>query len=305
MSRKAFVYTLIAGTLALLAFAGLSLYRSVSAAAPAFVFQTTPAAPPTGKGGGMGGWGMGARGGISEQDLATALGITVDDLNTAYQKANDATLADALQKGLLTQTQVDQLKTNGGAFPFGGRWAGWLQKQGVDYDTQLADALGITTDQLQAAYLEAFDASIDQQVIAGRYTQEQGDLLKGQHALYADPGFNTALQDAYQAAVKQAVTNGVITQAQADLILQAADKKGFGFGMPYMEFPGFGRGGMMRGGPGGGQPPASGGGNAPAPSGGGLSPAPGGGNTPAPSGGGQTAPYPPATAPAATPTANY
>ena len=288
MSRKAFVYTLIAGTLTLMAVAGVSLYRSAFAAAPSFLTQTTPAAPPTGKGGGMGGWGRGERGGISEQDLATALGITVDDLNTAYQKANDATLAEAVQKGLVTQAQADDLKTNGGVFPFGGRWAGWLMKQGVDYDAQLADALGITTDQLQAAYLKAFDASIDQQVTAGRFTQEQGDLLKGEHALYADQNFTSALQGAYQAAVKQAVSDGVITQAQADLILQAADKKGFGFGMPFMGFPGFGRGGMMQGGPGGGQPPA-----------------PGGGNTPAPSGGGQTAPYPPATAPAATPTANY
>jgi hypothetical protein len=287
MSRKAFVYTLIAGTLALMVVAGVSLFRSALAAPPAFIAQTTPAAPPTGKSGGVGQWGMGPRGGISEQDLATALGITVDDLNAAYQKANDATLADAVQKGLITQAQADELKTNGGAFPFGGRWAGWLVKQGIDYDAQLAQALGITTDQLQAATLKAFDASIDQQVAAGRFTQEQGDRIKGEHALYADPKFSAALQDAYQAAVKQAVSDGVITQAQADLILQAADKRGFGFGMPFMGFPGFGRGGMPKGGP-AGQPPA-----------------PSSGNSTNPNSGGQTAPYPPATAPAATPATNY
>ncbi len=287
MSRKAFVYTLITATFVLLAVAGISFYRSAFAATPAYIIQTTPAAPPTGNSSGMGQWGMGARGRISQQDLATALGITVDDLNAAYQKANDAALAGAVQKGLITQAQADELNTNGGTFPFGGHWAGWLVKQGVDYDAQLADALGITTDQLQAAYLKAFDAGIDQQVAAGRFTQEEGDMLKGQHALYADPKFTTALQDAYQAAVKQAVTDGVITQAQADLILQAADKRGFGFGMPFMEFPGFGRGGMMKVGPGGGQPPAP------------------GGNAPAPSSGAQATPYPPATAPAATPTSNY
>lgn len=269
MSRKVFVYALVIGTLAIATAAGVSLYRSAQAATP------TPSTPPAGGGPGMGGYGMGMRGGITDQDLATALGITVDNLDAAYQKANDAALADAVQKGLITQAQADQLKGNGGTFPFGGHWAGWLQKNGVDYDAQLAQALGITTDKLQAAYLQAFVAAIDRDVAAGKLTQDQADMIKGEHALFADQKFSSALQSAYQAAVKQAVTDGVITQAQADLILQAADKKGFGMGMPFMGFPGFGRGGMMKGGPGwGGNPPA---------------------------GGAPAVPYPPPGAPATTP----
>jgi hypothetical protein len=271
MSKKVFVYALVVSTIAIAAVAGISLYRSALAATP------TPSAPPTGNGGGMGERGMGPKGGVTDQDLATALGITVDDLTAAYQKANDAALADAVQKGLITQAQADELKTNGGAFPFGGHGGDWLKKQGVDYDTQLAQALGITVDKLQAAYLQAFDASIDREVAAGKLTQDQGDMIKGEHALYADQKFNSALQSAYQAAVTQAVTDGVITQAQADLILQSADKKGFGMDMPFMGFPGFGGGGKMKGGPGWG------------------------GQRPAPNSGGQTAPYPAPGMPAATP----
>ena len=88
--------------------------------------------------------------------------------------------------------------------------------------------MGITTDELQAAYTKAAEARIDQAVADGKLTQEQADLMKGQRALSADQSFKSAMQTAFEAAVKQAVSSGVITQAQADLILQAASQKGDG-----------------------------------------------------------------------------
>ena len=85
--------------------------------------------------------------------------------------------------------------------------------------TYLAASLGISVDDLTAAYQTAYDANIDQAVSDGSLTQEQADLMKGQYALKNDSAFQASLKSAYTDAVNQAVSSGVITQAQADLIL--------------------------------------------------------------------------------------
>jgi hypothetical protein len=245
MNRKVLISILAVSVLAIASVSGVLLYRTASAAASTSI-------PLIGNQTGRGGPGRGLDGGATNEQLASALGITVDQLTTAYQKANDAALAQAVTDGLITQTQADQLKTQGEAFPFGGRWMGWLKQQGVDYDKFLAQALGITTDDLQAAYTKAADARIDQAVTDGKLTQEQADLMKAQRALSANQSFKSAIQTAFEAAVKQAVSDGVITQAQADLILQAASQKGDGMGAPFMG-GGHGDGGHG-GGPGFGEP---------------------------------------------------
>jgi polyhydroxyalkanoate synthesis regulator phasin len=194
----------------------------------------------------------GFQGGYSDDDLATALGITVDELTAARQTAYSNALAQAVEQGLITQAQADELTANGTAFPFGNRWEGWLAQNGFDFDTLLADALGITVDKLQAAYDQAYNARIDQAVTDGKLTQEQADLMKGQYALRTNETFQASMQSAYEAAIQQAVKDGVITQAQADLILQNADKPGIsdirGLGQPR----GFGNDNFP-GGPGGGR----------------------------------------------------
>jgi len=242
MNRKVLISVLVVSGLAIASVSGVVLYRSVSAAA------STPT-PPTGHETGRGGMGRGFEGGATNEELASALGITVDELTAATQKANEAALTQAVTSGLITQSQADQLKSNGEVFPMGSRGMVWLKQQGVDYDALLAQALGITTDQLQAAYTKAADARIDQAVADGKLTQEQADLMKGQRALSANQSFKSAMQTAFEAAVKQAVSGGVITQAQADLILKAASQKadgmgGFMMGEPFM-------GGGHRGGHGG------------------------------------------------------
>ena len=217
-------------SLAMAAFLGVIAYRTASAQEPT---PTTPsAAAPFFKGLAHGGLGKGVGGGFTNEDLANALGITVDELNTAYQTANDAALDQAVQAGLITQAQADELRARGTAFPFGGRWGGWLSQNGIDYEALLADALGVTVDELQAAYAQAYSARIDQAVADGRLTQEQADLLKGQYVLYANENFQSSMQSAFEAAVNQAVADGVITQAQADQILQnAANMRFSGFGL--------------------------------------------------------------------------
>jgi hypothetical protein len=205
---------------------------------------------------GKGGFGPG----VTDQQLAGALGITVDQLNTARQTARSNALKQAVDKGLITQAQADSLQNGKGAFPFGERWEGWLVQNGIDYQSLLANALGISVDDLNAAVLKARDAEIDQLVTDGRITAEQADLLKGKLALNSNSAFRDAMNSAFETAVNAAVKAGVITQSQADAILAQRSSSGMqgwggleGLGGP--EF-GFGHGGRgMRGGEGFGMGP--------------------------------------------------
>jgi len=219
MNRKKLVSIVILGALAMASVFGAIAYRTANAqtATPA-----TNGIAPMGRGF------RGGPGGYSNTDLATALGITTDQLNTADQTATSAALKQAVEQGVITQAQADQITANGLAFPFDGHWGGFLSQSGIDFDAQLAAALGITVDKLQAAYLQAFNARIDAAVTNGSLTQAQADLEKGQYALSKDKSFQTSMQSAYQNTVKQAVTDGVITQAQADAILKNGLSMGFG-----------------------------------------------------------------------------
>jgi polyhydroxyalkanoate synthesis regulator phasin len=115
----------------------------------------------------------------------------------------------------------------------------------VDRDALLAEALGISTEELQAAYTEAAQAALDQAVADGQLTQDQADRLAERLAGADAKGFGRfgfghfgggdfqallaealgitpeALQEAEvtarNAAIDQAVEDGNLTQEQADL----------------------------------------------------------------------------------------
>lgn len=187
--------------------------------------------------------------GASDDELAAALGISAEELETAYDKANDAALDRAVAEGLITEAQANDLREGGDSFPFGGFWKGWLGEQGIDYQSLLAESLGISISDLDQAYAQAFYTRIDEEVSSGDLTVEEGDLIKGQYALYNSESFQTAMQSAYQAAIQQAVEDGVITQSQAEQILENSASGTFpglgkGYG-PHMEghFSHNGRGG--------------------------------------------------------------
>ena len=264
MSRKKIVTILSLGALVVALAFGAVAYVSAKAATPTPSAATTNTSSPlmdkAFMGGGRGGFAGGFAGGFTIEELATALGISTTDLTAAYTKANEAALAQAVSKGLITQAQADEIQANGSTFPLGDRWGGWLTQNGIDFNALLADALGITVDKLQAAYAQAYNAHIDAAVTAGTLTQDQASLMKGEYALKNDKAFQSSMQTAYQAAIQQAVTDGVITQAQADLILKNSANQGFnGLG----GFPGFGDFGGH--GPRGGGGPQNGlGGNTPA-----------------------------------------
>jgi hypothetical protein len=217
MQHKKTITFLVLGALAVAITIGGIAYQSVFAATPSItstgIINTTTL---------MGlGWagGKGSNGGYTNEQLATALSITTDALNTAYQNAYSAALKDAVGQGLITQAQADALTTNGTVFPFGKHWDSWLTQNGIDFNTYLADELGITVDTLKAAYQTAYNTNIDQMVTDGNLSQQQADLMKGEYALYNDSTFQSSMQSVYTSAVNAAVASGVITQDQADQIL--------------------------------------------------------------------------------------
>jgi formaldehyde-activating enzyme involved in methanogenesis len=216
LNRKTIII-LVLGALAVATTLGAVAYRSVFAATP-ITTSTSTTTTTTSSGLGWEG-GKGLNEGYTNQQLADALGITVDALNTAYQNAYSAALKDAVTKGLITQAQADQLTTNGTVFPFGNHWDNWLTQNGIDFNTYLANALGISVDALKTAHKTAYNANIDQMVTNGNLTQTQADLMKGEYALSNDSTFQSSMQTAFTSAVNAAVTSGVITQAQADQIL--------------------------------------------------------------------------------------
>ncbi|HOT90152.1 MAG TPA: hypothetical protein PLJ78_02205 [Anaerolineae bacterium] len=233
-----------------------------------------------------GGWGFPGQWGQEidyQQLLADALGISVEDLQAAYQKARDAAIDQAVEQGLLTQEQADEMKVWGG-FGFRGGFGGFGRAPkglvgAVDENALLAEALGITVDKLEAARDAANQAALAQAVEKGLITQEQADAmlahknlqsyvnrdtllakalgmsLEDLQAAYAEgktlstlmreKGLDAAtvrekLQTAYAEALAQAVKDGVITQEQADTML----KDGYGFRMmPPDGMPFGGRGG--------------------------------------------------------------
>lgn len=116
---------------------------------------------------------------------------------------------------------------------------GGMLREGVD--TYLAEALGITTDQLSAACTTAMNEALAQAVADGKLTQAQADQLAergfgrlegfwlkdaaiDQNALLAKAlnisveQLDAARQKAFAARIDAAVADGKLTQEQADLM---------------------------------------------------------------------------------------
>ncbi len=178
--------------------------------------------------------------------LAEALGISLEELQTAHKQAVQSAVQEGVDKGLITQAQADAILNGTGRF--GGRgMLGWLFRNGVDFQSHFAAALGISADELQAAYAKAAEIRLEQAVADGRITEEEANFMRARHALFNNDAFQNSMQAAFENAVKEAVANGVITQEQADLLLQQG---GFGLRGGFMGLggcPGGGRGGFGRG----------------------------------------------------------
>jgi hypothetical protein len=118
------------------------------------------------------------RGGDGEA-LAEALGISVEELEAAHQSAQSAAIEQALADGLITQAQADRL--------LNGNFKAFQMMVGPDstfeMDVYLAQALGISTDQLSAARQAVKDAAIKQALADGKITEEQVEMMEARQAL--------------------------------------------------------------------------------------------------------------------------
>lgn len=199
--KRSWSLLLMGGVLALM----LGLIGSVALAQTATPEAETPTQEETTPEWGSRFRGFGRFGGNGNwlENLAEALGITVDELEDAQQQAYAASVADAVAAGQITQEQADQIL------------ARHALKSYIDRQAILAAALGMSVDDLEAALAD------DQSIV---------DLMVERGIDSAT--LQTNARAAYETAVRQAVADGVITQAQADEILA-----GDGFNL-------FGRGGF-------------------------------------------------------------
>lgn len=236
-------------------------------------FFTPQMAAAAGSGWGRG-WFQQLVSGISSREtrLAEALGITVTELQAAEETAKTTAIQQAVEKGFITQAQADQMLLwnnfgfgGGDRFMLGRGGLGQQMKAAIDRETLLAEALGISTAELDAAKVQAELAGVQEALDAGLIAQVQADQMKARIQMkeYVDreellaeslgltvAEYRAALAEgktittllaeqktdaitvrqkmmtAFEAAVQQAVTDGVITQVQADQILS----RGLNFG---------------------------------------------------------------------------
>ncbi|MCB8943089.1 MAG: hypothetical protein H6658_04990 [Ardenticatenaceae bacterium] len=177
------------------------------------------------------------------QALADALGISLEELQAAQAEAKAAAVAQAVTDGLITQEQADAILAGNGRPGHGFRL-----EDGGQY---LADALGISLEDLQAAMEQVEAEKLAAMVEAGVITQEQADMIAARRAVetYVDyEALQATLQAAYEEAINQALADGIITQEQADTLLSNVPNIGTRglFGGPGFGGPG-GRGGHHHG----------------------------------------------------------
>ena len=136
--RKRWVYlslvggaTLVLATVGVWLFAGTSVARAAEMTADDLTAITQSTTGPGLLGEGYlahGGWGRGGFGrGIDYQQLlADALGIDVDKLQAAYETARTAAIEEAVDQGLITREQADEMLVWGNAK------RGWFGFRGFD-----------------------------------------------------------------------------------------------------------------------------------------------------------------------------
>jgi len=141
-------------------------------------------------GGRMGKFGVG---GELEYDsfLADALGITIQELQDAHSEARAGMLEEAVAQGLVMEEQVKQMGARRALMEY------------IDHEALLAEALGISVEDLQAA----------------READKSLSTLFDELELEPET-VREAMQAVYEKAVQEAVGAGVITQTQADQILE-------------------------------------------------------------------------------------
>ena len=155
--------------------------------------------------GGFHGHGRGGRFGFGtsfdyDAFMAEELGVSVANLQAARQAAHEAALEQAVAEGVVTAEQAELIKARQALMQY------------IDKEEILATALGITTEELEAARQEGKSLPY----IFGELGLDPADI-------------KDAMQSAYEDAVQQAVDDGVITDSQAEQLQEyGLGSRGFG-----------------------------------------------------------------------------
>ena len=162
--------------------------------------------------------------------LAEALGITVEELDSAYQAVHVQIVNQAVDDGLLTQEQADQMLSQD--VQMDGRhmrFPGHIDR-GENFNELLAAELGIGVDELLSAYQQAEEAVLEQAYADGKITQDEYERM--QLRMTMNPYLQESMQNAYQNAIDSALADGAITEAQAELLMENSGRFEPGFGGP-------------------------------------------------------------------------
>lgn len=192
------------------------------------------------------------------QYLADTLGITLEELKAAYEATNEAAVELALEEGVITQGQADAMNEHDIFKPMIPKY---FDRRGIfgettdaTYDDLLADALGITVDELnearEAAKTEAVEngivpqemfemagawkalaQSIDREEMMTEglgitvdelqaYREEGMQISDILEELGIDPAeFAESVKAELAEVIEQAVEDGALTEEQAEMIL--------------------------------------------------------------------------------------
>lgn len=155
------------------------------------------------EGSGIRGRSFGRRGVRVNNDayLADALGISEQALDAAKEEAAAAALADAVASGDLSQEEADLIN------------ARQEVRKYMDKDAVVADLLGMTTAEVEAARAEG---------------QSIRELLEANGVEHE--ALHEAREAAREAAIDAALADGVITEAQAEALRDGEGPAGRGFG---------------------------------------------------------------------------
>lgn len=160
--------------------------------------------------------------------LAEALGISIEQLEAAFEAIHTKMIEQAVADDQITQEQADTIHEKEAPFPgnrinFPGHFL-----RGEDFNTLLAEELGIDLETLLEAQQTAQESMLAQALADEKITQEEFDKMLVQSNMH--PYYQDAFSEAYQNAIQAALADDVITEAQAETLLENTPEFGFGFG---------------------------------------------------------------------------
>lgn len=122
--------------------------------------------------------------------LAEALGIEVEELQAAQERAHEAALEQAVEDGLISEEALELMKARQALRDYLDPQEMLAQALGIDIDqleayreegkpmSEILDELGLTPTEVREAHQAAFEKALQDAVDDGAITQDQADLFQ-------------------------------------------------------------------------------------------------------------------------------